>query len=116
MQTKAMQSAAPVLEAPASSLQPQPIDIVATLTEAKQRADRWLDQRSEWYSRIGEFPVTRRLALRINLVTACVVLTALAIEAAPFAAITSLATAMWLTYRFNHNADANKMVKKGGRS
>ena len=112
MQTKAMQSAAPVLEAPASSLQPQPIDIVATLTEAKQRADRWLDQRSKWYSRIGEFPVTRRLALRINLVTACVVLTGLAIEAAPFAAITSLATAMWLTYRFNHT----NTIKKGTKS
>lgn len=111
MQTKAIQSSVPVLEAPASSLQPQPIDIVATLTEAKQRADRWLDQRSELYSRIGEMPVTRRLVLRVNLVTMCVVIAALAIEAAPAAAFASLTTAAWLTYRFNHTNTTKKGTK-----
>ena len=117
MQTKAMQlQSAPALEASASSLQPQPIDIVATLTEAKQRADRWLDQRSDFFSRIGEMPVTRRLALRVNLVAACFVIGALAVAVAPLASATAAATAAWLTYRLNHNADANKMVKKGGRS
>lgn len=126
MQTKAIQSAAPmaaqmaapmaapVLEASAPSLQapPQPVDVIATLTAAKQRIDQWLDQKSEFYSRIGEMTVTRRLALRVNVVTLCIAITALAIEAAPAAAFASLATASWLTYRFNHSNN----VKKGGRS
>ena len=134
MQTKAMPSAAPVLEASASSLQPnaapvlaasaasvqpQPIDIAAiaaALAKAKQHADQWLDQRSDFFSRIGEMPVTRRLALRVNLVAACFVIGALAVAVAPLASATAAATAAWLTYRLNHNADANKMVKKGGRS
>lgn len=89
----------------------RPADVAATLRQAKERADKWLDSRSEFYSRIGEMPVTRRVAMRVNLVTLCFVVTALAIEAAPFAAITSLATAMWLTYRFNHS----NAIKKGGR-
>ncbi|MGM9733898.1 MAG: Tat pathway signal protein [Prevotella sp.] len=88
----------------------RPADVAATLRQMKERADKWLDSRSEFFSRIGEMPVTWRLAIRVNVVTACIVVTALAIEAAPLAAITSLATAMWLTYRFNHTN------KKGGRS
>lgn len=126
MQTKAIQSAAPVaaqmaaqmaapvLEASAPSLQapPQPVDVIATLTDAKQRIDQWLDQKSEFYSRIGEMTVTRRLVLRVNAVTLCIVIAALAIEAAPAAAFASLATASWLTYRFNHSNN----IKKGGRS
>ena len=125
MQTKAIQSAAPmaaqmaapmaapVLEASASSLQapPQPVDVIATLTAAKQRIDRWLDQKSEFYSRIGEMTVTRRLALRVNVVTLCIAITALAIEAAPAAAFASLAIASWLTYRYNRNVESNKKVK-----
>lgn len=110
MQTKAMQSAAPVL-APSGASE-QPIDIVATLTEAKQRVDQWLDQKSEFYSRIGEMTVTRRLVLRVNAVTLCIVIAALAIEAAPAAAFASLTTAAWLTYRFNHT----NTTKKGTRS
>ena len=126
MQTKAIQSAAPmaaqmaaqmaapVLEASAPSLQapPQPVDVIATLTDAKQRVDQWLDQKSEFYSRIGEMTVTRRLVLRVNAVTLCIVIAALAIEAAPAAAFASLATASWLTYRFNHSNN----VKKGSKA
>lgn len=112
MQTKAIQPAVTGVQ-PAFA---QPVDVIATLTDAKQRVDQWLDQKSEFYSRIGEMTVTRRLVLRVNAVTLCIVIAAIAIEAAPAAAFASLATASWLTYRFNHNADANKMVKKGGRS
>lgn len=90
----------------------RPADVAATLRQAKERADKWLDSRSEFYSRIGEMPVTRRVAMRVNLVTLCIVITALAIEAAPLVSIASIATASWLTYRFNHiNA-----TKKGGKA
>ena len=90
----------------------RPADVAATLRQAKERADKWLDSRSEFYSRIGEMPVTRRVAIRVNLVTLCIVITALAIEAAPLVSIASLATASWLTYRFNHSNN----VKKGSKA
>ncbi len=56
--------------------------------------NRWLDARSAFYSRIAEFEVTRRVAIRVNLVTMAVLVVAAAVSAA------------WLMYR--------AMMKKGG--
>lgn len=71
--------------------------------------NHWLDQKSEFYSRIAEFPVTRRLVLRVNTVSLCLMLTAIAVEQRPLVAITSALCAGWLVYRIN------KTDKKGGK-
>ena len=97
---------APVLEASASSPH-----CPAPATTLARRVSHWLDSTSAFFTALGGRPVTLRLALRVNLVTACVVLTAFAIEAAPLAAATSLATAVWLTYRFNHSHTTRKGTK-----
>lgn len=94
----------------------RPADVAATLRQMKERADKWLDSRSEFFTRIGEMPVTWRVALRVNVVTACFVATTIAVVFAPVETAITLVATYWLTSRYSQNADANKMVKKGGRS
>lgn len=85
------------------------IDVRATIRCKIKSVNQWLDQKSEFYSRIAEFPVTRRLVLRVNAVTLCLLLIAVAIEQRPLVAITSTLCAGWLVYRIN------KEDKKGGK-
>lgn len=85
------------------------INVRATVQRKIKSLNRWLDQKSEFYSRIAEFPVTRRLVLRVNAVTLCLMLAAIAVEQQPLTAITSALCAGWLVYRIN------KTDKKGGK-
>ena len=84
------------------------IDVRATIQRKIKTLNHWLDQKSEFYSRIAEFPVTRRLVLRVNTVSLCLILAAIAIEQRPLVAITSALCAGCLVYRIN------KTDKKGG--
>lgn len=84
------------------------INVRATVQRKIKSLNRWLDQKSEFYSRIAEFPVTRRLVLRVNAVTLCLMLAAVAVEQRPLVAITSALCAGWMVYRIN------KTDKKGG--
>jgi hypothetical protein len=97
-----------VIEFESSAKQQQPIDVRATIQRKIKSINLWLDQKSEFYSRIAEFPVTRRLVLRVNAVSLCLMLTAIAVEQRPLVAITSALCAGWLVYRIN------KTDKKGG--
>lgn len=92
-----------------SAKEQQPIDVRATIQRKIKSINLWLDQKSEFYSRIAEFPVTRRLVLRVNTVSLCLMLTAIAVEQRPLVAITSALCAGWLVYRIN------KTDKKGGK-
>ena len=85
------------------------INVRATIQRKIKSLNRWLDQKSEFYSRIAEFPVTRRLVLRVNAVTLCLMLAAIAVEQRPLVAITSALCAGWMVYRIN------KTDKKGGK-
>lgn len=85
------------------------INVRATVQRKIKSLNRWLDQKSEFYSRIAEFPVTRRLVLRVNAVTLCLILAAIAVEQQPLVAITSTLCAGWMVYRIN------KTDKKGGK-
>lgn len=85
------------------------INVRATVQRKIKSLNRWLDQKSEFYSRIAEFPVTRRLVLRVNAVTLCLMLAAIAVEQRPLVAITSALCAGWMVYRIN------KTDKKGGK-
>ncbi len=84
------------------------INVRATIQRKIKSINLWLDQKSEFYSRIAEFPVTRRLVLRVNAVSLCLMLSAIAVEQRPLVAITSALCAGWLVYRIN------KTDKKGG--
>jgi len=66
----------------------------------------WLDAKSAFYSRIAEFEVTRRVAIRVNLVTMAVLVVIVAVETAPVAALAAAVSAAWLMYR--------SLMKKGG--
>ena len=85
------------------------INVRATIQRKIKFINLWLDQKSEFYSRIAEFPVTRRLVLRVNAVSLCLILAAIAVEQQPLVAITSTLCAGWMVYRIN------KTDKKGGK-
>lgn len=73
-------------------------------TDAKRKSlNLWLDQKSEFYSRIGETTVTRRLVIRINLVSLCLIIAAVAIEQQPITSAISALCAAYLVYRVNQS-------------
>ena len=86
----------------------QPIDVRATIQRKIKSLNLWLDQKSELYSRICEFTVTRRLVIRINLVSLCLTGAAVAVEQQPLFSTIAIACAGWLVYRLN------KSEKEGG--
>ena len=92
-----------------SSAKLQPIDVRATIQRKIKSLNHWLDAKSEFYSRICEFPVTRLLAIRINLLSLCLILAALAIEQQPITSVVATICAGYLVYRIN------KSEKKGGK-
>lgn len=81
----------------------------STAMRAWCAASSWLDQKSELYSRICEFTVTRRLVIRINLVSLCLTGAAVAVEQQPLFSTIAIACAGWLVYRLN------KSERKGGK-
>ena len=92
-----------------SSAKQQPIDVRATIQRKLKSLNLWLDAKSEFYSRICEFSVTRRLVIRVNLVSLCVIVAAVAIEQQPITSVISTLCAGYLVYRMN------KSEKKGGK-
>lgn len=87
----------------------QPIDVRATIQRRIKSLNLWLDTKSELYSRIAEFSVTRRLVIRINLVSLCLTGAAVAVEQQPLFSTIAIACAGWLVYRLN------KSEKEGGK-
>ena len=72
--------------------------------------NRWLDARSAFYSRIAEFEVTRRAAIRIGIVLPLVMGVAVAcVEQAPIVSITAMIVSGWIVYRLNKS-------EKGGQA
>lgn len=98
-----------VIEFESSAKELQPIDVRATIQRKIKSLNHWLDAKSEFYSRICEFPVTRLLAIRINLLSLCLILAALAIEQQPITSVVATICAGYLVYRIN------KSEKKGGK-
>jgi hypothetical protein len=95
-----------VIEFESSAKKQQPINVRATIQRKIKSINLWLDSKSEFYSRIAEFPVTRRLVFRVNAVSLCLMLSAIAAEQSPVVALCSTLLAGYLVYRFQ---------KKGGR-
>ena len=91
-------------------------DVKSTVINHAAAISRWLDRKSEYYSRIADFSVTNRTVVRVNAVTLCILLGALAIEAAPVASLLSAACAAWTVRRLNRSEKKeNETAEKGGR-
>ena len=86
------------------------LDVRATIQRKIQYINLWLDTKSEFYNRICEFNVTRRLVLRINVVTLCLCITAACVEQQPVASLVSALCAAYVVYR------VNKTDKEGGKA
>ena len=95
-----------------SSAKQQPIDVRATIQRKIKSLNLWLDSKSEFYSRICEFSVTRRLVIRVNLVSLCVIVAAVAIEQQPITSAVSTLCAGYLVYRMNKS----EKKQKGGKA
>lgn len=95
-----------------SSAKQQPIDVRATIQRKIKSLNLWLDAKSEFYSRICEFSVTRRLVIRVNLVSLCVIVAAVAIEQQPITSVISTLCAGYLVYRMNKS----EKKQKGGKA
>lgn len=89
----------------------QPIDVRATIQRKIKSINLWLSTPSKFYTQICEFPVTRLLAIRINLVSLCLIVAAVAIEQQPLFSTIDIACAGWLVYRVNKT----DKEQKGGK-
>lgn len=72
--------------------------------------NEWLDTRSAFYSRIAEFEVTRRVAIRIGVVfPLAMAVGAVCVEQAPIVSLTAMFVSGWIVYRLNNG-------EKGGQA
>ena len=91
-----------------SAHEQQTLDVRATIQCKMKSINCWLNSKSRFYTHICEFPITRLLAIRINLLSLCLILAAIAIEQRPAISVASALCAAYLAYRIN------KAEKKGG--
>lgn len=74
-----------------------------TLAERVRNMSRsvtaWLDSESKIYTKIASFSVTRRVVIRVNLVTLAMLIAIVAVETAPVAALAAALSVAWLMYR-----------------
>ena len=87
----------------------QPVSLRERMRSTGRAINEWLDTKSAFYSRIAEFEVTRRVAIRVNLVTVAMLVAAVAIETAPVAALAAALSVAWVMFRI-------LIGKKGGRA
>lgn len=80
------------------------------IQSAKSSVNKWLDTKSDIYSRIAEFEVTRRVAIRIGLVfPAATGIAAVCVEQAPLVSLAAMGVSGWIVYRLNKG-------EKGGQA
>ena len=88
----------------------QRVDVTAPIRKGVQVVNRWLDSRSEFYSRILGQDISWRKALRLGVVLpSLMAAVAVCVTQAPVVAGTSLACAGWIVYRLNQD-------EKGGEA
>lgn len=72
--------------------------------------NQWLDTKSAFYSRIAEFEVTRRVAIRVGIaLPLAMAVGVLCVEQAPLVAIAAMGASGWIVYRLNQG-------EKGGEA
>lgn len=99
------------MQQPTINFTAQQVDVRVGLAERVRTVHRvvnaWLDGKSEFYSRIASMGVTRRTAIRVNMVTLAMLVAAIAVETNITAALLAALATAWLLWRFN-------IGKKGG--
>lgn len=78
-----------------------PTNLQVWYEENKERCIKWLDSRSELYSRIAEMPTTRRTVIRVNLITVAMIVGAVAVSEQPVVSVCSMLFAAYLVKRLN---------------
>ena len=77
----------------------QPVSLRERMRSTGREINRWLDTKSGFYSRVADFTVTRRVAIRVNLVTLAMIVAVVAIETAPVSALAAAMSVAWLMFR-----------------
>ena len=80
-----------------------------SLTETRNSLNNWLDTKSSFYSRLCDLPVTRRLAIRLNLVFLCLFLAVLCVDRLPIVATLAVAYVVYGAYRLNKQTRGGKI-------
>lgn len=81
------------------------VDVAATIQRVRKSIGTWLDARSVFYSRIAEFPVTRRMVIRINAISVCLIVGGMAVEQHPMTSLISAVCAAYIVYRMNKKSE-----------
>ena len=68
----------------------------------------WFNTKSEFYSRLCDFSVTRRTVLYMHLGTICLGVSVFAVVSHPLVAVPAAACAGWLVYRLNNKEKGEK--------
>lgn len=88
----------------------RPVSLRERMKSTGRVINEWLDTRSAFYSRIAEFEVTRRVAIRIGVVFPLAMAGgAVCVEQAPIVSITAMFVSGWIVYRLNNG-------EKGGQA
>ena len=86
------------------------VSLADKVRELYRSVNLWLDAKSAFYSRIAEFEVTRRVAIRIGIVLPLAMgMTVACVEQAPIVSLTAMIVSGWIVYRLNKS-------EKGGRA
>lgn len=88
----------------------RPATISEWLAGKAQSLSKWYNGRSDFFSIISGLNVTRKTAIRVNLFTLLVCITAIVAMQQPVVAAVSAACSAWVVYRLN--ADEKKGVEQ----
>jgi hypothetical protein len=72
-----------------------------SLTETRNSLNNWLDTKSSFYTRLCDLPVTRRLAIRLNLLFLCLFLAVLCVDHLPIIATIAVAYVVYGAFQLN---------------
>lgn len=88
----------------------RPVSLRERMRTTGRVINQWLDTKSAFYSRIAEFEVTRRVAIRIGVVfPLAMVMGVVCVEQAPIVSIAAMSISGWIVYRLNKG-------EKGGQA
>lgn len=87
----------------------QPVSLRERMRSTGRVINLWLDTKSAFYSRIAEFEVTRRVAIRIGIVLPLAMgMTVACVEQAPLVSIAAMCVSGWIVYRLNKGEKGGK--------
>lgn len=79
--------------------------------ECVNSVNLWLNAKSLFYSNICQYSVSRRTVLRVNMVTAAMLVGAVCVEQEPVVAVVAMAVAAWLTAALKRHSNKHSTKK-----